>query len=175
AGWDWRSAGSIEVLLSASAVTEAVGPGKGWTADAGRLLVNAIEWAREAQLDPPAAPVVQAGPATGAESGTVTGTSERPAPVTVSRWVPEWDVAGGGPTRVVRLSLAGHDRLTAPADAATLVLRDAEGNEVRREPLRWAAVFYLGVLTRLPAGDHQLVAELSVDGHLVTIEGPPIG
>jgi outer membrane protein assembly factor BamB len=223
-GWDWRSAGSIEVLLSASAVTEAVGPGKGWTADAGRLLVNAIEWAREAQLDPPAAPVLQAVPATVAESVTVTGTSEWPwpvtvsvdgtpvatatpaedgsfsvevplavgentitavaenlagaspvsAPVTVTRWVPEWDVTGGGPTRVVRLSLAGHDRLTAPADSATLVLRDADGNEVAREPLRWAAVSYLAVLTRLPAGDLRLAAELEVDGHVVTIDGPPV-
>ena len=55
-GWDWRTAGSVEVLLSASAVTEAVGPGLGWTADGGQLLVDAIEWARvQVMAEPPLA------------------------------------------------------------------------------------------------------------------------
>jgi outer membrane protein assembly factor BamB/subtilisin family serine protease len=45
AGWDRRTSGSVEIVLSSSAVTEVQGPGRGWTADAGRLLVNAVEWA----------------------------------------------------------------------------------------------------------------------------------
>jgi outer membrane protein assembly factor BamB len=224
AGWDWRSAGSIEILLSASAVTEAVGPGFGWTAEGGQLLVNAIQWGREAELDPPAAPTLAAVPATVSASVTVTGTSQWPwpvtvfrdgapvatatpaadgsftvevpldvgdntitaiaanfagespvsAPVTVARWVPEWRVDGGGSVQFVRLDLAGHDGLTAPAQAATLVVRDADEAKIRREPLRWVAVFYLGVLTKLPPGEYHLSAELEVDGHLLIIEGPQI-
>jgi outer membrane protein assembly factor BamB/protocatechuate 3,4-dioxygenase beta subunit len=47
AGYDWRTDGSVEILLSASAVTDAVGPGRGWTSAGGQLLINAIEWAAE--------------------------------------------------------------------------------------------------------------------------------
>jgi hypothetical protein len=45
AGWDRRTSGSVEIVLSTSAVTEVQGPGRGWTADAGRLLLNAVGWA----------------------------------------------------------------------------------------------------------------------------------
>jgi hypothetical protein len=45
AGWDRRTSGSVEIVLSTSAVTEVQGPGRGWTTEAGRLLVNAVEWA----------------------------------------------------------------------------------------------------------------------------------
>ena len=45
AGWDRRTSSSVEIVLSTSAVTEVQGPGRGWTTEAGRLLVNAVEWA----------------------------------------------------------------------------------------------------------------------------------
>lgn len=225
AAWDWRTAGSVEILLSASAVTEAVGPGLGWTADGGQLLVNAVDWARDAQLEPPPAPSIAAEvPVTVAGTVTVTGTSQWPwpvtvyrngspvaiastaedgsysaevplevgdniltavaanlagespesAPVTVSRWVPTWEIDGHAPAWFVRLALDGIPPLLPPAQEATLVVRDADGEQVRREPLQWGVVFYLATVTQLPAGDYQLSAELVVDGHLLVIEGPPL-
>jgi hypothetical protein len=85
-GYDWRTTGSVEVLLSASAVTEAVGPGLGWTADGGRLVLNAIAWARDAVLEAPAAPTLAAdAPVVEEETVTVSGEASWPSQVTVLR------------------------------------------------------------------------------------------
>jgi hypothetical protein len=46
AGWNRRTAGSVEIVLSASAVTDVQGPGRGSTAAAGQLVANVVEWAR---------------------------------------------------------------------------------------------------------------------------------
>jgi outer membrane protein assembly factor BamB/subtilisin family serine protease len=84
--WSWRTAGSVEVLLSASAVTEAVGPGLGWTEDGGRLLTNAIGWAGDAELAAPDAPTLAAAAPVVVEPGvTVGGVAEWPSQVTVWR------------------------------------------------------------------------------------------
>jgi hypothetical protein len=224
-GWDWRTAGSVEVLLSASAVTEAVGPGLGWTPEGGRLVVDAIAWARDQVLAPPAtptvevaAPVVVTGTVTvggvagwparvtvrrdGAPVATVdaapdgtwaaevplvvgdnaltavasnlAGGSPESAPVTVARWVPEWDVRGHWPVHPLTLRLAGPSRWSDPADLAELVVVDADGEEVRREELRWVTGFYLHVLRGLRPGDYTLRAELLVDGHRLVIDGPAL-
>jgi outer membrane protein assembly factor BamB/subtilisin family serine protease len=225
AGWDWRTAGSVEVLLSASAVTEAVGPGLGWTPAAGQLVVDTIAWARDRVLAPPSAPTLQVGaPVVLTETVAVSGLADWPsritvrrdgqpvttvdtgldgswsaevplligdnqltalatnlaggspvsAPVTVSRWVEQWQVRGEWPVHAVTLALAGPSPWTDPAEKADLVVLDAGGNEVRREELSWVHGFYLVVLRGLAPGDYTLRAELMVDGHLVVIDGPEL-
>jgi outer membrane protein assembly factor BamB len=225
AGWDWRTAASVEVLLSASAVTEAVGPGLGWTPDGGRLVVDAIAWARDRVMAPPGTPTIQVDapvvltptvtaqgtadwpslvtvvrdglPVASAETAldgtwsaevpllvgdnqlTVTasnlaGESPVSAPVTVARWVAEWEVRGAWPVHVLTLSIDGPSRWSDPADKAQLVVLDADGQEVRRADLDWVVGFYLHLLRGLPPGDYTLRAELVVDGHLLVIDGPQI-
>lgn len=224
-GYDWRTAGSVELLLSASAVTAEVGPGRGWTEAAGQLLVDAIRWAGSVELTAPGAPtLVVDAPVTVEETVTVSGTADWPsqvtvwrdnialatvdtaadgtwsaqvplavganrlvaraanpagespdsAPVTVTRWQPDWQVNGAGPVRPVFLRLDGIPPLRAPADTAELVLLDADGNEVAREELRWLGVFYLHLLPVPRGAEYTLRAELVVDGHLVVIEGPTV-
>jgi outer membrane protein assembly factor BamB/subtilisin family serine protease len=226
AGWDWRTAGSVELVLSASAVTEAVGPGLGWTPEGGRLVVDAIGWARDRVLAPPTTPTIQVDApvvltATVAVHGTadwpsqvtvlrdgqpvatvdtgldgtwsaevplavgdnqltvaasnLAGESPVSAPVTVARWVAEWQVRGQWPVYVVTLSIDGPSPWTDPADKAELVVLDADGNEVQRAELQWVIGFYLHVLRGLSPGDYTLQAELVVDGHLLVIGGPEIG
>ncbi|QSB16300.1 carboxypeptidase regulatory-like domain-containing protein [Natronosporangium hydrolyticum] len=225
-GWDRRTAGSVEVLLSASAVTEAVGPGLGWTDEAGRLLVDTIDWARDQALAPPEAPsltveaplvvteTVEAGgeaapgstvtvlasgePVASTEADVdgawsvavplpvgqteLTAVASNPAgesppsePVTVSRWQAEWEVRGGGGNHPVTLTLTGPPVRPAPAELAELVVRDGDGEEVARVQPAWAGGFYLGVIRDLPPGEYTLSAELLVDGHLLVIDGPPVG
>ncbi|MGH3681084.1 MAG: carboxypeptidase regulatory-like domain-containing protein, partial [Natronosporangium sp.] len=225
AGWDWRTAGSIELVLSASAVTEAVGPGRGWTPEGGQLVVDAIAWARDRVLAAPAAPTIAPdAPVVLGETVTVTGQADWPsqvtvsrdgapvatvdtgldgswsadvplavgenqltaaasnlaggspdsAPVTVSRWVAQWEARGQWPVHVVTLDLDGPSRWTDPAEKAELVVLDADGNEVRREQLQWVNGFYLHVLRGLRPGEYTLQAELVVDGHLLVIDGPEI-
>jgi outer membrane protein assembly factor BamB/subtilisin family serine protease len=223
-GWDWRTAGSIEVLLSASAVTEAVGPGLGWTPEGSRLVVDAIAWAREQVLAPPAAPSIAAGaPVVVTETVQVSGEAEWPwpvtvlrdgepvatvevgedgswsaevplavgdneltavtsnpagdspvsLPVTVARWVPEWEVRGQRPVHPITLSLDGPLRWTDPADKAQLVVRSGD-TEVLRADLQWINGFYLYVLRGLRPGSYELSAELTVGGHLLVIDGPQL-
>lgn len=81
AGFDWRTAGSVEVVLSAGAVTEAVGPGLGWTESGRRLLLNAVSWARTASMPVPAVPLVAAPAVTLDDSITVSGTADWPSTV----------------------------------------------------------------------------------------------
>jgi outer membrane protein assembly factor BamB/subtilisin family serine protease len=223
AGWAWRTADSVEILLSASAVTEAVGPGLGWTPEGGQLLVNAIEWARDPALVPPAAPTLAAdAPAVVTGAVTVRGQAEWPfpvtvlrdgmpvvtvdpapdgtwsaevplevgdnvltalasnargdspasAPVTVASWVPVWTLAGTGPVRTVILELQGVHPWPPAADKAELVVRDAGDDEVVREEMVWIAIGYVHVLRDLDRGEYTLSAELTVDGHLLVVDGP---
>jgi hypothetical protein len=136
AGWDRRTDGSIEIVLSASAVTDVQGPGRGWTPDGGRLLVNAIEWAR-----------------------LVSGAS--------------WDLLGQGTATTVTLRLEGSGAWPPPADAATLVVRAAAtGEEVARQPMTWAGLFYVATVRRLPTGSYLLAAELTIGGFRYDLPGP---
>lgn len=85
AGYDWRTTGSVEIVLSASALTEEQGPGLGWTEDGIRLLVNAVTWAEDATLSAPDVPTITV-PEPGVtfdETMTVTGTTSWPATVEV--------------------------------------------------------------------------------------------
>jgi outer membrane protein assembly factor BamB/subtilisin family serine protease/protocatechuate 3,4-dioxygenase beta subunit len=138
AGWDWRTAGSVEVLLSASAVTEAVGPGLGWTPAGGQLVVDTIAWARDRVLAPPAVPTLEV-PAPVVLTGSVTvgGTADWPSQVTVLRdgapvatvdtaldgsWSAEVPLAVGGNQLAVRAAnLAGGSPDSAPVPVARWV------------------------------------------------------
>lgn len=83
AGYDWRTAGSVEVVLSASAVTGAVGPGLGWTDDGERLLLNAVDWARDVTLTAPGVPALEAPAVTVTGTVAASGTADWPSTVTV--------------------------------------------------------------------------------------------
>jgi Glucodextranase, domain B len=225
AGFDWRTAGSVEVVLSASAVTDVVGPGLGWTGAGRRLLLNAVSWSRDVAMAVPAAPVVTAPSVTLDDTTTVSGTADWPSTVrvqvngsdvltvpttvdgwwtaklpvsvgrnavtavatnaagssplsavtVVQRWTPSWTVAGSGRSRPVQLRLAGASGAAAPADAAVLVVRAADGTEVARHQLKWTdEEFYLAVLKDLPAGTYALSAELTVGDTTVVADGPDV-
>ncbi|MCP2328366.1 subtilisin family serine protease [Hamadaea flava] len=120
-GFDWRTTGSVEVVLSASAVTEAVGPDLGWTEAGRRLLLNAVSWTRTVSMPRPAPPVVSAPAVTLDDSITVSGTADWPS--TVHLRIGTRDVAttltaqDGTWTAKVPLSL-GRNVLTATATNA---------------------------------------------------------
>jgi hypothetical protein len=85
--YDYRSAGSVHVLLSTMAVTDLIGPGYGWTLDGARLLLNAIEFGRDAEQAIPAAPTLatEAVSPTTAETAVLTGTAEFRSTVSILR------------------------------------------------------------------------------------------
>jgi hypothetical protein len=56
--YDFRGVDHVHLLLSASAVTELMGPGYGWTEETGRLLTNAIAWIRDVKQPLPDAPTL---------------------------------------------------------------------------------------------------------------------
>ncbi|MGH9244123.1 MAG: hypothetical protein ACRD29_07365 [Acidimicrobiales bacterium] len=87
AAYDFRTARSLHLLLSTSAVTGLIGPGYGWTADAERLMLNAVAWARTAEQVAPAVPTLttDADPIVTTPTITVTGTAEFRSTVTVFR------------------------------------------------------------------------------------------
>jgi hypothetical protein len=136
AGWDRRTSGSVEVVLSSSAVTEVQGPGRGWTTDAGRLLVNAVEWAE-----------------------FVSGVS--------------WEITGQGKATTLMLSLAGSEAWPPPADSATVVVRDANtGEELVRQQMTWAGLFYVATLRALGAGEYAVTADVVIQGVRYQLPGP---
>lgn len=136
AGWDRRTPGSVEIVLSASAVTEVQGPGRGWTPEAGRLLVNAVDWAR-----------------------FVSGAS--------------WEVTGQGKAPTLMLRLAGSQAWPPPADSATVVVHDViTGEEVARQQMTWAGLFYVSTLRPLETGEYSVTADVVVDGVRYQLPGP---
>ncbi|SDU35567.1 carboxypeptidase regulatory-like domain-containing protein [Jiangella alkaliphila] len=136
AGYDWRTAGSVEVVLSASAVTGAVGPGRGWTEDGERLLVNAVDWARDATLTAPGVPALEAPAVTVTGTVEASGTADWPSTVTVS--------AGGEAVATARTAADGSWRADVPVDVGpnelTAVAANAAGESAAAEPVaveRW--------------------------------------
>jgi hypothetical protein len=85
--YDYRSAEGVHLILSAGAVSDFVGPGYGWTADGEKLFLNAIEWARDAEQQAPAAPSLATTAATVVTSSpiTLTGSAEFRSTVTIRR------------------------------------------------------------------------------------------
>ncbi|MGH3071968.1 MAG: carboxypeptidase regulatory-like domain-containing protein, partial [Gaiellaceae bacterium] len=87
AAYDFRSAGSVHLILSAGAVSDFVGPGYGWTADGERLLLNAVAWGRDVvQAIPPAPTLATAAPPIVTASPVeLTGSAEFRSAVTLLR------------------------------------------------------------------------------------------
>ncbi|RIQ31190.1 PEGA domain-containing protein [Jiangella rhizosphaerae] len=136
AGYDWRTAGSVEVVLSASAVTGAVGPGRGWTEDGERLLVNAVDWARDATLTAPGAPSVTAPAVTVTATVEASGTADWPSTVTV--------LAGGDAVATATTTPDGTWQAAVPvtvgANELTAVAANAAGESAASDPVaveRW--------------------------------------
>jgi len=143
AAYSWRSAGSLELVLSASAVTAVQGPGQGWTSDGERLLADAVAWAADAALEVPGVPTLEAAETlTADDEVAVSGSATWPSTVSVRRDGVEVAAAtttvDGGWTAEVPL-VEGPNRLTAvaanaagrsaPSDAVTVV-RDTTGPQV---------------------------------------------
>ncbi|HEX6685167.1 MAG TPA: carboxypeptidase regulatory-like domain-containing protein [Candidatus Limnocylindrales bacterium] len=157
AGFDWRTAGSVEVVLSASAVTEAVGPGLGWTEAGRRLLLNAVSWAGTASMPVPASPVVTAPAVTLDDSITVSGTADWPSTVHLRIGATEVATAvtslDGTWSAKVPLSL-GRNALTATAT-------NAAGSSAATAPIvvqRWAPKW------TVPGSGRSRPVQLSLDG-----------
>jgi hypothetical protein len=138
AGFDWRTAGSVEVVLSASAVTEAVGPGLGWTEAGKRLLLNAVSWSRDVSMPVPGTPVVVVASVTLDETTTVSGTADWPSTVSVR--------VAGAEVAVATTSLDGSWTAKVPLaigpNAVTAVATNAAGSSGESAPVivqRWVA------------------------------------
>jgi hypothetical protein len=141
AAYDWRSAGSLHLLLSSSAVTELIGPGYGWTDDGARLVLNAVAWARSADQVAPAAPTLatdDASPTT-ADTVTLTGSAEFRSSVSILRdgaVVGTAEPARDGTFNVEAPLVEGENAFTAvatnfagdsPASVPLVVVRDTTG------------------------------------------------
>ncbi|TDC56645.1 hypothetical protein E1212_01340 [Jiangella ureilytica] len=136
AGYDWRTDASVEVVLSASAVTGAVGPGLGWTGDGERLLLNAVDWARDVTVTAPGVPALEAPAVTVTGTVAVSGSADWPSTVTV--------LAGGEPVATARTAPDGSWHLAAPVAVGgselTAVAANAAGQSAATEPVaveRW--------------------------------------
>lgn len=148
AGYDWRTAGSVEVVLSASAVTGAVGPGLGWTEDGGRLLVNAVDWARDATLTAPSVPSLTAPAVTVTATVEASGTADWPSTVTV--------LAGGEPVATAATAPDGSWRAAVPVTVGpnelTAVAANAAGESAAAGPVaveRWEPEWSVGGTGRI--------------------------
>ncbi|SEF15403.1 carboxypeptidase regulatory-like domain-containing protein [Jiangella alba] len=136
AGYDWRTARSVEVVLSASAVTGAVGPGLGWTDDGERLLLNAVDWARDATLTAPGAPSLTAPAVTVTGTVEASGAADWPSTVTV--------LAGGEPVATAVTAVDGSWHAAVPVavgpNELTAVAANAAGESAASAPAaveRW--------------------------------------
>ena len=140
-GYDWRTAGSVELLLSASAVTGEVGPGQGWTEAAGQLLVAAVAWAGQAEQTAPDAPTLTAdAPVVVTDSVTVRGTAAWPSQVTVVRGgaaLVTVDTAPDGTWSAQVPLTVGANRLVARAANSAGVSPDSEPVTVTRWQPEW--------------------------------------
>ncbi|TDE10097.1 carboxypeptidase regulatory-like domain-containing protein [Jiangella asiatica] len=140
AGYDWRTADSVEVVLSASAVTGAVGPGRGWTAGGGQLLLNAVAWARDAELTAPGAPTAEAPAVTATETVEVTGRADWPSTVSVlvdGAVAARADTAADGTWTASVPVAVGANELTAVAANAAGESRPSPAVRVERWQPEW--------------------------------------
>ncbi|HEX6131743.1 MAG TPA: carboxypeptidase regulatory-like domain-containing protein [Actinomycetota bacterium] len=177
--YDFTSAESVHLLLSAGAASDFVGPGYGWTEDGARLFLNAIEWTRDVEQAPPPAPalateapaVVPAGPV------TLTGTAEFRSTVTILRDgtpVATAEPARDGGFSVDAPLVEGPNVFTAvarnhagdsPASAAVTVTLDTTGPALSWAPADRSGFFDPSLVVSGTATDaHAGVAEVRVNG-----------
>ncbi|MGH3386644.1 MAG: carboxypeptidase regulatory-like domain-containing protein, partial [Nocardioidaceae bacterium] len=184
AAYSWRTTGSIELVLSASAVTGSQGPGLGWTEDGGRLVLNAVEWARDAALAAPAVPTLTTDETlTTADSVLASGTADWPSTVSVRRGGTEVGTAETGVdgSWSVRVPLVeGDNALTAVAanaaggsasTEAVSVVRDTTGPDLDwQQPADLSGTFESSVtLSGLVTDEFAGVAELRLGDSTVTV------
>jgi hypothetical protein len=157
AGFDWRTTGSVEVVLSASAVTDLVGPGLGWTKAGERLLLNAVSWSRDVSLAIPAAPVVSAPSVTLDDTTTVSGTADWPSTVHVQ--------INGSDVLTVPTSVDGSWTVKLPVavgrNAVTAVATNAAGSSAGSAPAvvqRWVPSW------TVPGSGRSRPVQLRLDG-----------
>ena len=87
AAYDFTSDGGVHLLLSASAASDFIGPGYGWTDDGEALFLNAVAWAATVEQPLPAAPTLSttADPIGTAPTITLDGTAEYRTTVSILR------------------------------------------------------------------------------------------
>jgi hypothetical protein len=84
-------------------------------------------------------------------------------------------VAGLGAPTTLLLSLTGGVAWPPPADTATLVVRDAATREeVARQQMTWAGLFYVSTLRPLVTGEYVVTAEVVIDGIRYDLPGPTL-
>jgi hypothetical protein len=171
--YDYRSAGSVHVLLSTMAVTDLIGPGYGWTLDGARLLLNAIAFGRDAEQAVPAAPTLatEASSPTTAATAVLTGTAEFRSTVSILRdgaviATAEPDRDGAFSVEVTLVE--GPNALTAvatnhagdsPASSEVVIVRDTTGPLVEWTPAD---------------GDGFFEPEVTVAGMAIDAHAPPV-
>ncbi len=147
--YDFRSADSLHLLLSAGAASDFIGPGYGWTVEGERLFLNAISWVRDVEQPAPPAPALATTSPALVTSGpiSVTGTAEFRSTVSIRRGgveVATAEPARDGAFAVSGLALVeGPNVFTAvarnyggdsPASAAVTVTLDTPGRRSRGRP-----------------------------------------
>jgi hypothetical protein len=177
--YDFRSAGSVHLLLSVGGVSDFIGPGYGWTETGERLFLNAIAWAVDVEQAAPPAPTLgtAADPVVPASPVTLTGTAEFRAAVRILRngtplaeVKPERDgtfsvdvelVEGPNAFTAVATNYAGD----SPASAAVTVTLDTTPPAATWAPADRSGFFESAIVVSGSATDvHAGVAEVLVNG-----------
>jgi hypothetical protein len=177
--YDFRSAGSVHLLLSVGAVSDLIGPGYGWTEAGEKLFLNAIAWAVDVEQVAPAAPTLAtaAEPVVAASPITLTGTAEFRSTVTIVRdgtavgeVAPERDgtfaldvalAEGPNVLTAVATNFAGE----SPASAAVTVTLDTTAPAVTWTPADGSGFFASALTVSGTATDaHAGLAEVLVNG-----------
>ena len=182
--YDFRSAGSVHLLLSTMAVTDLIGPGYGWTEDGARLLLNAVAWTRDVEQEVPVAPTLSTEAASPTTVGSIelTGTAEFRSEVTILRdgeavatAVPDRDgafsvevalVEGPNALTAVATNYAGD----SPASTEVVVVRDTTGPVLEWAPADGAGFFEpQAVVSGTALDEHAPPATLTVNGAMVPV------
>lgn len=186
AAYDFRTATSLHLLLSIGGASGLIGPGYGWTADAERMLVNAVTWAADAEQAPPAAPTLatEADPIVATPTVTLTGTAEFRATVTITRdgvpvatVAPERDGTFGvevplveGPNRFV--ASASNPAGPSPPSSEVTVVRDTTGPALSWTPNDHSGYFEpVAVVSGTAVDLYAGTVEVEVNGVPVTFDG----
>jgi hypothetical protein len=175
--YDFRSADSVHVLLSAGAASDYVGPGYGWTVAGEQLFLNALDWARDVEQVTPPAPTLQADDGLVDQSPvTLTGSAEFRSTVTILRGgepVAEVEPARDGRFSAELALAEGPNVFTAtaanyaggsPASQSVTVTLDTTGPALQWTPADRSGFFGAHLVVAGAATDLGGVAEVLVNG-----------
>ncbi|HEX7254833.1 MAG TPA: carboxypeptidase regulatory-like domain-containing protein [Gaiellaceae bacterium] len=184
--YDFRSASSVHLLLSAGAASDFIGPGYGWTPQGERLFLNAVAWARTVQQSPPGAPTLEteADAIVPTTPVTLTGTAEFRSAVTIRRDgvpVAEVEPQRDGSFSVDVQLVEGPNSFTAvaanyagasPPSAAVTVTLDTTPPVLTWTPADGTGFFEREIVVSGTATDvHAGVAEVLVNGEPASLTG----